>query len=165
MSLFLLGLKALWRQRTLLLFTSAGLAAVLGPLLLLYGFKFGVIAALLAALRDDPTNREIVLRGNYVVHPADIEKYRTWPEVAFVQPATDNAATVHPDSGMAGVGGSRSSLPSVAFSGLVQVDFTAKRPDGLVLIEQFPHQYSLTRRCSPRLIIVAAPDFYCFARL
>src|SRR5258708_17225864 len=92
MNLFVLGLKALWRQRTLLLLTSTGLAAVLGPLLLLYGFKFGVIAALLAALRDDPTNREIVLRGNYVLHQADIEKYRSWPEVAFVAPATRTIA-------------------------------------------------------------------------
>lgn len=92
MSLFTLGLKALWRQRTLLLFTSAGLAAVLGPLLLLYGFKFGVIAALLSALRDDPSNREVVLRGNYVLQPADIEKYRAWPEVAFVVPATRTIA-------------------------------------------------------------------------
>lgn len=92
MNLFSLGLKALWRQRTLLLFTSTGLAAVLGPLLLLYGFKFGVIAALLAALRDDPTNREIVLRGNYVLQQSDIEKYRSWPEVAFVVPATRTIA-------------------------------------------------------------------------
>ncbi|MFI4999461.1 MAG: ABC transporter permease [Reyranellales bacterium] len=92
MSLFLLGLKALWRQRTLLLFTSTGLAAVLGPLLLLYGFKFGVIAALLAALRDDPTNREIVLRGNYVLQQSDIEKFRSWPEVTFVVPATRTIA-------------------------------------------------------------------------
>ena len=92
MNLFVLGLKALWRQRTLLLFTSAGLAAVLGPLLLLYGFKFGVIAALLAALRDDPTNREIILRGNYVLQQSDIETYRRWPEVAFVLPATRTIA-------------------------------------------------------------------------
>jgi putative ABC transport system permease protein len=92
MNLFVLGLKALWRQRTLLAFTSTGLAAVLGPLLLLYGFKFGVIAALLAALRDDPTNREIVLRGNYVLQQSDIEKYRSWPEVAFAVPATRTIA-------------------------------------------------------------------------
>ncbi|HTR86315.1 MAG TPA: hypothetical protein VMI56_17670 [Reyranella sp.] len=92
MNVFFLGLKALWRQRTLLLFTSAGLAAVLGPLLLLYGFKFGVIAALLADLRNNPTNREIVLRGNYVVHPADIAKYRSWKELSFVQPETRSIA-------------------------------------------------------------------------
>ena len=88
MNLFTLGLKALWRERTLLLFTSTGLAAVLGPLLLLYGFKFGVIAALLTALRDDPTNREIVFRGNYPLAQSDIDKYRALPQVAFVAPAT-----------------------------------------------------------------------------
>lgn len=92
MNLFVLGLKSLWRQRTLLLFASAGLAAVLGPLLLLYGFKFGVIGALLAALRNDPANREIVLRGNYVLTLADIAKYRSWSEVAFVEPATRTIA-------------------------------------------------------------------------
>ena len=92
MNLFTLGLKALWRQRLLLLFTSTGLAAVLGPLLLLYGFKFGIIAALLTALRDDPTNREIVLRGNYVLQQPVIEKFRSWPEVAFVVPATRTIA-------------------------------------------------------------------------
>lgn len=92
MTLFFLGLKALWRERMLLLFTSAGLAAVLGPLLLLYGFKFGIIAALLTSLRDDPANREIVLRGNYSLTAADIERYRGFPEVAFAAPMTRSIA-------------------------------------------------------------------------
>jgi putative ABC transport system permease protein len=92
MSLFVLGLKALWRERMLLLFTSAGLAAVLGPLLVLYGFKFGAIAALLTALREDPANREIIFRGNYVLAPTDIERFRSMPEVAFVLPATRTIA-------------------------------------------------------------------------
>ncbi len=92
MNLFLLGFKTLWRERTLLLFTSTGLAAVLAPLLLLYGFKFGVIGALLAALRDDPTNREIVLRGNYVLTKDDVAKFRAMPEVAFVVPASRSIA-------------------------------------------------------------------------
>lgn len=88
MSLFWLGLKALTRERTLLLFTSTGLAAVLGPLLLLYGFKFGVIAALLTAMREDPTNREIGLKGNYTLLAADIEKYRAFPGMEFLVPNT-----------------------------------------------------------------------------
>jgi putative ABC transport system permease protein len=91
-SLFALGLKALWRERSQLLFTSTGLAAVLGPLLLLYGFKFGVIAGLLTALREDPTNREVLLRGNHVLTAADIERYRGFPEVTFVLPASRTIA-------------------------------------------------------------------------
>jgi putative ABC transport system permease protein len=92
MTLFVLGLKAVWRSRALLLFSSAGLAAVLGPLLLLYGFKFGIISGLLAALRDDPGNREIVFRGNYSLGEQDIARYRAMPEVGFVLPATRTIA-------------------------------------------------------------------------
>ncbi|MGE5151650.1 MAG: hypothetical protein ACM3II_16140 [Rhodospirillaceae bacterium] len=116
MNLFLLGLKALWRERNLLVLTSTGLAAILGPLLLLYGFKFGVIAGLLSALRDDPGNREIVLRGNYVLHGSDIERYRGMPEVAFVQPASRTIAArmefVGPEPGHAVAAGSL--LPTAA---------------------------------------------------
>src|SRR4029079_12966022 len=76
MNIFVLGFKSLWRQPTMLWFASAGLTAVLAPLLLLYGFKCGVITALLSALREQPATREIVLSGNYVLQPQDIEHLR-----------------------------------------------------------------------------------------
>jgi putative ABC transport system permease protein len=92
MNIFVLGFRSLWRQPTMLWFAAAGLTAVLAPLLLLYGFKFGVITALLSALREQPANREIVLSGNYVLQPQDIERLRALPEVAFVVPATRTIA-------------------------------------------------------------------------
>jgi len=87
MTVAMISLRALARERTLLLFTVAGLAAVLAPLMVLYGLKFGVVSALLSALRDDPRNREIQFRGNYGLDAEAIEALRALPGAAFVIPA------------------------------------------------------------------------------
>jgi len=65
-----------------------GLAAVLTPLLILFGVKFGVVNTLTARLLEDPRNREIVPIGSGRFGPdwfADVERR---PEVAFVIPKT-----------------------------------------------------------------------------
>ena len=79
-----IGLLALLRERVMLLFTVVGLAAALGPLLILYGLKFGVVSGLMEALRQDPRNREIIFRGNYNLEPLALEQLRTLPGVSFV---------------------------------------------------------------------------------
>ena len=79
-----IGLLALFRERMTLMFTVAGMAAVLGPLLILYGLKYGVISGMMDVLRSDPKNREVIFRGNYSLTQDAIEKLRALPGVAFV---------------------------------------------------------------------------------
>ena len=79
-----IGLYALFRERVMLLFTVVSLAAALGPLLILYGLKFGVISGLMETLQRDPRNREIIFRGNYTLEASALERLRVLPGVAFV---------------------------------------------------------------------------------
>ncbi len=90
--IFWLGWKAVWRERILLIFCGAALAAVLGPLLLIYGFKFGLISALLGELESNATTRQIVLQGDYSLVPAKIAEFGKLPHVAFVEPVSRTLA-------------------------------------------------------------------------
>jgi putative ABC transport system permease protein len=62
--------------------------AVLVPLLLLLGLKTAVIDHLLAQLRADPVNREIIHQGNKHFDDAWFDKIAARPDVAFVVPRT-----------------------------------------------------------------------------
>ena len=69
-----------------------GLAAVLTPLLVLYGVKFGVVQTLTERLRNDPRNLEIspVISGKYT--PEYLAQLAAHPDVAFVLPRTRSIA-------------------------------------------------------------------------
>lgn len=90
--LWLSILRLAWRdyRREFLLSACAvlGLAAVLTPLLVLYGVKFGVVQTLTDRLRNDPRNLEIspVSSGRFT--DDDIMKLKAHPRVAFVIPRT-----------------------------------------------------------------------------
>ena len=58
---------------------ALALAAVLAPLLILYGLTHGVVTGTLAALREDPANREILLVGNYRLRPDDVATIAAMP--------------------------------------------------------------------------------------
>jgi putative ABC transport system permease protein len=60
------------------------LAAVLAPLLVLFGLRSGIVSTLSQRLRDDPVNREIAVRGNRALDPAWLETLSTRPEVGFL---------------------------------------------------------------------------------
>jgi len=85
-----------------------GLAAVLTPLLVLYGVKFGVVQTLTERLRNDPRNLEIspVISGRYT--PEYLAKLAAHPDVAFVLPRTRSIAATMDLS--AGNGDARSVL-------------------------------------------------------
>jgi putative ABC transport system permease protein len=87
-----MGWKGVWREKVLLFYCGAALAAVLGPLLLIYGFKFGIITALLNELEANAATRQIVLQGDYTLPPARIEELRQLPKVAFLEPMTRTLA-------------------------------------------------------------------------
>lgn len=74
-----------WRVSLCLVFA---LAAVLAPLLTLFGLKSGIIATMTERLRADPRNLEITLRGHQRLDPAWFAAARSRPETGFVLPRT-----------------------------------------------------------------------------
>jgi putative ABC transport system permease protein len=64
------------------------LAAVLGPLLALFGLKSGIVTTMRERLRADPVNREIVLRGHHTLDAEWFTRLAARDDVAFVVPRT-----------------------------------------------------------------------------
>ncbi|MET0066063.1 MAG: FtsX-like permease family protein [Candidatus Thiodiazotropha sp.] len=80
-------------------FFVLALAAVLGPMMILFALKFGIIGSMLDNLIEDPRNREIHPIGSGRYDPAWIEQLRARPEVSFIMPRTRSiAATIDLDS-------------------------------------------------------------------
>ncbi|MEZ5542382.1 MAG: ABC transporter permease [Pseudomonadota bacterium] len=72
-----------------------GLAAVLGPMLVLFGLKFGIVGAMTERLIEDPINREIRPVGSGRFEQAWLDDVRRKPEVVFLVPRTRSiAATI-----------------------------------------------------------------------
>jgi putative ABC transport system permease protein len=71
------------------------LAAVLTPLLTLFGLKYGLVSTLYERLRADPRNYEVVFVGNGRFDAGWLARQAGRPEVAFVVPRTRSlAATI-----------------------------------------------------------------------
>lgn len=71
------------------------LAAVLGPMLVLFGLKFGIVGAMVDQLIEDPGNREIHPLGSGHFDRVWLEGVRAQPLVAFLVPRTRSiAATI-----------------------------------------------------------------------
>jgi putative ABC transport system permease protein len=68
------------------------LAAVLGPMMVLFGLKFGIVGAMIDELIEDPRNREIrpVSSGRY--DTGWLENVRNRSDVAFLVPRTRSIA-------------------------------------------------------------------------
>lgn len=83
-----LALHDYCHEKLLSLCNILALAAVLTPLLVLYGVKFGVITTLSNRLLHNPQNLEIspVASGQYT--PQFLQKLAHMPQVAFVLPRT-----------------------------------------------------------------------------
>jgi len=80
-------------------FFILSLAAVLGPMLILFGLKFGIVGSMLDNLIEDPRNREVRPIGSGRYDRAWIEQLRSRPEVAFIVPQTRAiAATIELNS-------------------------------------------------------------------
>jgi putative ABC transport system permease protein len=77
-----------------------GLAAVLGPMMVLFGLKFGIVGAMMQELIEDPGNREIRPVGSGRYDNAWLDNVRARPDVAFLVPRTRSiAATIELSSG------------------------------------------------------------------
>ena len=81
-----------------------GLAAVLAPLLVLFGLKYGLVTSMLTALAENPENRELKPLGSGHYTAVWFRGMRARPEVAFVSPRTRTlAATLELSSKTASV--------------------------------------------------------------
>lgn len=78
-----------WRVSLCLVFA---LAAVLSPLLVLFGLKSGIVSTMTERLKADPTTRELILVGNYRLAPEWFASLRARPDVGFVLPRTRTLA-------------------------------------------------------------------------
>lgn len=75
--------------------TVLALVAVMAPLLVLFGLKFGLVSSLIEDLVHDPTVRELILLGGSRIDRAFVDALRARPDVAFAMPRTRQiAATV-----------------------------------------------------------------------
>ncbi len=83
----LLAARVAWRdllhERALLLCSVVGLAAVLLPLLVLFGLKHGVMEGLRAELVENPRTRTITNAANRAYDEAFLDALRARPDVAF----------------------------------------------------------------------------------
>ncbi|MFO1153256.1 MAG: ABC transporter permease [Rhodospirillales bacterium] len=85
-----------WRVSLCLVFA---LAAVLAPLLVLFGLKSGIVTTMTERLRADPRNLEVTLRGHRHLDAAWFATLRARPDVGFILPRTRLlAATVSLES-------------------------------------------------------------------
>jgi len=83
-----LAFADLWHERVLFLCSALACAAVLAPLIVLFGLRQGVVAGLRAELLEDPRAREIVSVVNRTLEPALFERLGADPRIAFVVPRT-----------------------------------------------------------------------------
>ena len=81
-----LGLADLLRERAAFGCQALALAAVLAPLLLLFGLKYGVVRLMTAELLADAEVREIVIKGGKEHSLSLLEELRRDPHVGFVAP-------------------------------------------------------------------------------
>jgi len=79
---------AFFHERTAMICTLLGLAAILTPLLVLFGLKFGVVSALRDRLERDPRIRVLVPVGQGSFDDAWLAALRAHPAAAFVVPTT-----------------------------------------------------------------------------
>lgn len=88
-----------WRMSGCFVFA---LAAVLAPMMILFGLKFGIVSSMVYELVENPANREIRPIGSGRYDQQWIEKYRDRGDVEFIVPKTRAlAASIQLKSGTA----------------------------------------------------------------
>jgi putative ABC transport system permease protein len=83
-----LGLRDFVHERVMSACFVLSLSAVLLPLLVLFGLKFGIIGNLLEPLKEDPRYRQILPAGSGSYGPDWFEAMALRPDVAFIVPRT-----------------------------------------------------------------------------
>jgi putative ABC transport system permease protein len=93
-ALLSLGLSDLIHDRKVSICIMASIVAVVAPLLLLFGLKFGIVSQLRAELLSDPRNLEVRMLASAKLEPAWFEKMRLSEGVGFVMPLTRSLNTI-----------------------------------------------------------------------
>ena len=83
-----LSLADLWHERLLSFCLVAALTAVLAPLLVLLGLRYGLVHTLRDRLVNDPRNREMRPVSSSSFDARWVQKMASRPEVAFLTPMT-----------------------------------------------------------------------------
>lgn len=92
--LFALCMSDLLHDRKISLCIMASIVAVVAPLLLLFGLKFGVVSQLRAELLSDPRNLEIRMLASAKLDEKWFEQLRAHESVGFVIPLTRSLNTI-----------------------------------------------------------------------
>lgn len=79
-----LALQDLWHDRIISFCIVSSLVAVIAPLLLLFGLRFGIVSQLQNDLASDPRNLEIRMLSSGSYDDGWIEQLRQRPDVGFV---------------------------------------------------------------------------------
>lgn len=87
-----LAYRDAWHERRVTLCLTLALLAVLAPLLVLFGLKFGLVDTLARRLIESPHNREIIAVGSGDYDARWFQAMAARPEVGFVLPNTRRIA-------------------------------------------------------------------------
>ena len=82
-----LAFTKLARTRGTWLCQSLALAAIMAPLLIIFGLKYGLVESMKEALLSNPAALEIVVDGSVSDVPGIMERMEHWPELAFAVPS------------------------------------------------------------------------------
>lgn len=89
-----LALRDLAHDRKVSICMMASVVAVVAPLLLLFGLKFGIVSQMRHELLSDPRNKEVKMIASDNLDQAWFERLRALPSVGFVMPLTRALNTV-----------------------------------------------------------------------
>lgn len=81
-----LTLLRLWRARATVSCQVLALFAMMAPLLIILGLKYGIVESMKERLLSDPSSLEVRMLDAVKVTPELTERIRNWPETAFVTP-------------------------------------------------------------------------------
>lgn len=129
-----LALADIWHERVLFLCSALGCAAVLAPLIVLFGLRQGVVAGLRAELLEDPRAREVVSVVNRTLEPALFRRLAADPRIAFVVPRTRAlSATIVLENPARSASGQRVELLPTALGDPLLPGYSALDADELIL--------------------------------
>ncbi len=83
-----LALRDLSHDRRTTLVLIFTVAAIIAPLLLLFGLRNGIVQTMIVNLERDPRNLEVVVYGNTRLERDWFETYEQRPDVGFIIPKT-----------------------------------------------------------------------------
>lgn len=86
-----LALKRVWRTKFSVLCRVLALAAIMIPILIIFGLKHGIVSALKERLVQNPATMEVWPTEGVEISTAMVKEIASWPECGFVVPAVGAA--------------------------------------------------------------------------